>query len=160
MRGWLPAGLLLVSLNAAGDCRPTTPAVDDMAEAELVLAGPGGRTVSVAVRVADDFRKRAAGFQYICPESIEDTAIYFEFERPRRPSFHMNNVKAPLDIAFIDGDGVIVDIQQMEPYVLGAKHHDTYSPPGEVSAALEARAGYFSAQQITAGNWRVESLDP
>lgn len=155
----LLVGLLFVSLDAAGDCRPTTQALDDMAEAELVLAGPGGRSIRLAVRVADDFGERAAGFQHICPETIEETAIYFAFDRPRRPNFHMNNVKAPLDIAFIDSDGVIVDIQRMEPYVLGAKRRPTYGPPGDVAAALEARAGYFAGQQVTEGDWRVESLD-
>jgi uncharacterized protein len=159
MKRWLLAGLLLVSLNAAADCRQTTGAMDDMAEAKLVLAGPGERSVRLTVLVADDHRKRAAGFQHICPETIERTAIYFEFERLRRPNFHMNNVKAALDIAFIDAGGVIADIQRMEPYVLGARHHQTYSPPGEVAAALEVRAGYFAEQGITEGDWRVESLD-
>lgn len=158
MRHWLLVGLLIVSLDVAGDCRRNTQALDDMAKAELVLAGPGARLITLVVRVADDFRARAAGFQHICPETIEETAIYFAFDRPRRPSFHMKNVKAPLDIAFIDRDGVIVDIQRMEPYVLGAKHHETYSPPREVAATLEARAGFFAGQRVTAGDWRVESL--
>lgn len=159
MKYWLIAGLLLASLDAAADCQRTTPALDAMVEAELVLAGPGERLVRLAVRVADDYGERAAGFQYVCPETIEGTAIYFEFKRPRRPSFHMRNVKAPLDIAFIDTDGVIVDIQRMEPYILGAKQHRTYGPPGEVAAALEARAGYFAEQRITGRAWRIESLN-
>lgn len=157
MKHWLLAGLLLASLNAAADCRRTTSALDAMAEAELVMAGPG-RFVKLAVRVADDHRKRAAGFQHICPETIESTAIYFEFEQPRRPSFHMRNVKAPLDIAFIDAAGVIVSIQRMEPYVLGAQQYRTWGSTGEVAAALEARAGYFADAQITEGGWRIESL--
>ncbi len=68
----------------------------------------------------------------------------------------MRNVKAPLDIAFIDDDGQIVDIQRMEPYVLGAAREIYYSPPGPVAAALEARAGYFAEHGISAGSWRVE----
>ena len=156
MRTWLLAGLLLASLNAAADCRPTTRAMDAMSDAELVLAGPGDRAVRLGVLVADDYRERAAGFQHVCPETIEKTAIYFEFERLRRPSFHMRNVKAPLDIAFIDAHGVIVDIQRMEPYVLGARHYETYGPPREVAAALEVRAGYFAEQAITEADWTVQ----
>jgi len=157
MKHWLLAGVLLASFNAAADCRETTGALEAMEEAELVLAGPDGRRVRLVARVADDYRERAAGFQHVCPDTVDRTAIYFRFERTRRPNFHMRNVKAPLDIAFIDADGVIVDIQLMQPYVLGAKRHKTYGPPGEVAAALEARAGYFASQRITEGNWRVES---
>lgn len=158
MKGWLLCSLLVASFSAGADCAPTTSAMDAMAEGELVLAGPGERIVRLAVRVADDHRQRAAGFQHVCPETIEQTAIYFVFDRPRRPSFHMRNVKAPLDIAFMDADGVIVSIQRMEPYVLGARQHRTYGPQTEVAAALETRAGYFSGERITAGAWRVESL--
>lgn len=158
MRYWLLAGLLLASSTAAAvECRQATRAVAAMAEATLVITGPGDRSLRMAVRVADDYRERAAGFQHICPETIDNTIIYFVFNRPRVPSFHMRNVKAPLDIAFIDRDGVIVDIQRMEPYVLGATRHQTYGPPGEVVAALEARAGYFKDQGIDEGAWRIES---
>lgn len=158
MKRWLLAGLLLASLDAAADCQRTTSALDAMAEAELVMAGPGQRAVRLAVRVADDQRERAAGFQHICPETIDSTAIYFEFGRPRQPNFHMRNVKAPLDIAFIDAAGVIVSIQRMEPYVLGAQQHRTWGPGVAVAAALEARAGYFADARITEGEWRIEAL--
>lgn len=158
MKRWLLAGLLLAPLTAGADCLPTTRALEDMSPAELVLSASGQRPVTLAVRVADDPRERAAGFQYICPDTIDDTAIYFVFERSRRPSFHMRNVKAPLDIAFIDDDGVIVDIQRMLPYVVGARHHETYSPPGDVAAALEVHAGYFDEHGISAGDWRRQSL--
>jgi len=152
----LLAIMLLLPLPAAADCLQTTKAIEAMAETELVLAGPGERTVTLVVRVADDHRERAAGFQHVCPGTIANTAIYFEFRYQRRPSFHMHNVKAPLDIAFIDAAGIIVDIQLMKPYVLGASSNPTYSPPGEVAAALEARAGWFADAGITENDWRIE----
>lgn len=159
MKRWLLYGLALASLDAGAACQPTTEPLDDMGEADVILAGPGDRRVRLRVRVADDHRERAAGFQYICPETIAATAIYFVFERLRRPSFHMHNVKAPLDIAFIDADGVIVSIQRMEPYVVGAREQKTYGPQTGVAGALEARAGYFSSERITEDEWRVESLE-
>lgn len=152
--------LLPVALDAAADCQPTTADLENMARADLVLAGPGRETVRLGVRVADEGRERAAGFQHICPATIDDTAIYFVFARPRRPSFHMRNVKAPLDIAFIDAAGAIVNIQRMEPYVLGATDNPTYGPAAAVATALEVRAGYFAENRISEGEWRVESLEP
>jgi len=150
--------LSLFSLQACAGCRETTPELSGMEQAELALNGPGDASVTIDVRVADDYRERGGGFQHICPETIERTAIYFVFSRTRRPHFHMRNVKAPLDIAFIDEDGLIVDIQRMEPYVLGAVDQPTYSPPGPVSSALETRAGYLAEAGITAGSWTVRRL--
>lgn len=158
MRAWLFAGLLLAGLQAGAVCKDATDSLKSMVVGELKLEGPAEQSLTLTVRVADDARKRGAGFQYICPETVAKTSIYFVFDRIRRPSFHMRNVRAPLDIAFIDGDGLIVDIQRMEPYVLGAAEDTYYSPPGRVAAALETRAGYFSEKQITAGNWRIKRL--
>lgn len=158
MRAWLVVALLLASLPVQAACRDTTESLSAMAYRELVMIGPGGRSVTLAVRVADDPHERSAGFQHICPEVVENTNIYFEFDRVRRPSFHMRNVWAPLDIAFIDPNGVVMDIQRMEPYVRGATEETYYSPPGKVAGALETRAGYFAAQEITAGDWKIERL--
>lgn len=158
MKWWLLAALVFVASSAGADCRVSTPALDSMTGGRLTLQGPGGRTVDLAVRIADDNRERGGGFQYICPQTIDTTAIYFEFDRAYRPSFHMHNVEAPLDIAFVDPRGVILDIQRMEPYTLGAAHFRYYSPPGAVAAALETRAGYFEEKGITAGDWSVKAL--
>lgn len=157
MRGWWIGVLMLVGLPAAADCVDATDTLRSMSHDEVTLHGPAGKSVVVEVRMADDARKRAAGFQHICPAAIERTAIYFAFDRARRPNFHMRNVEAPLDIAFIDGDGLIVDIQRMDPYVLGAAREIYYSPPGPVVAALEARAGFFSEHGVSADGWRVEA---
>jgi len=158
MRGWLFAALLLSGAPALPACVDATDSLNDMAAAELTLAGPAGRYLTLPVRVADDARERSAGFQHICPGTIDTTSIYFVFDRVRRPSFHMRNVWAPLDIAFVDREGVIVDIQHMEPYIRGSMKETFYSPPGKVAAALETRAGFFSEQHLTAGDWRIESL--
>ncbi|MBS1270784.1 MAG: hypothetical protein MAG794_01752 [Gammaproteobacteria bacterium] len=158
MRWCLLAVLLPAALNAGADCRQTTAALDSMSGAELILAGPEKESIKLAVRVADDYRERAGGFQYVCPETIQSTAIYFLFERSRHANFHMRNVKAPLDIAFIDESGSIVDIQRMEPAVLGTARHRYYSPRRPVAAALETRAGYFIEQRITVEQWKIERL--
>jgi len=155
MKAWLTAVLLLAALPAGADCVDATGALRGMARGEVVLHGPAGEAVKLEARVADEARERSAGFQHICPDVVARTAIYFEFARPRRPSFHMHNVKAPLDIAFIDGGGAVVDIQRMEPYVAGAARQVYYSPPTPVAAALEARAGFFAEHGIHAGGWRV-----
>lgn len=91
------------------------------------------------------------GFQFACPETIQQTQILFEFRTSYTPRFHMQNVYAALDIAFIDENKIIVDIQTMQPYDQ-ASPIVLYQPPQPVRFALEAHAGYFVSKKIVAGD--------
>lgn len=123
---------------------------------EALLNGPDSRRIALAVHIADDGNERAAGFQQICPQVAEHTAILFLFERTHIPSFHMSNVHMPLDIAFIDAAGIIRDIQTMSPYIIGKQSQKRlWSPPTPVRAALEVKAGLFSELGITPDDWSV-----
>lgn len=123
---------------------------------EAHLVGPDSRRVALQVNIADEGDERRAGFQQICPEVADDTAILFLFRQTHIPSFHMNNVYMPLDIAFIDEAGVIRDIQTMSPYVIGKQGQKRlWSPPTPVRAALEVRAGLFSELRIIPDKWSV-----
>lgn len=149
-------GCVLVTSVLSADCQSSTPTIDAMVQATVRVNGEDNHTISVSV--ADSATKRAAGFQYVCEARIQKTAILFVFDAPLRPSFHMRNVLAPLDIAFIDGNGQIVDIQTMHTYILGSLQRPTYAPPMPVIAALETRAGYFDDHNIEVGdvlNWAL-----
>lgn len=151
--------LLVVFLFApsaiAATCQSSTDGVDSMDSKDVVIERAAGENLSFEMLVADENDERAAGFQHICPEVIEDTLILFIFPRDYLASFHMRNVHAPLDIAFIDSTGLVIDIQTMHPYVLGARDHPLYSPPSPARAALEADVGFFESNGIEAGTSRV-----
>ncbi|MDJ0958008.1 MAG: DUF192 domain-containing protein [Arenicellales bacterium] len=154
--------LLLTSISAfspfafAQSCSKTTPELIKMEVRDAHLIGPDLQRVTLKVRVADTGSKRAAGFQYICPEVAEHTSILFLFAQSHIPNFHMNNVYMPLDIAFIDKDGRIRDIQTMNPVVLGKKNQPRlWSPKTPVSAALEVKGGLFEQLGVTADEWSV-----
>ena len=104
--------------------------------------------------------KRATSSECVhCPETIEQMKILFVFERSGRGAFHMHNVVAPLDIAFVADDGTIVDVQQMLPYADPAKPR-YYAPGAPYRYALEARVGFFAEHGLAAGRGRfdVDSL--
>lgn len=123
---------------------------------EVHLEGPQSRRIVLTVHVADDRSERAAGFQTLCPEVAQRTSILFWFRRSHVPSFHMNNVHMPLDIAFIDEAGIIRDIQTMLPYIIGKQNQQRlWSPPVPVKAALEVKAGLFDELGVTAGDWSL-----
>lgn len=123
----------------------------------ITITRDDGTEVQLSVKLADDVRERAAGFQHICPETINETPILFLFPRPTPVAFHMRNVHAPLDIAFIDADGRIVDIQRMAVYAADPENtiNRYYRPRAPITAALETRVGLFATLGVTAGNARI-----
>jgi uncharacterized protein len=106
--------------------------------------------LTVSVKVADDDEQRAAGFQCAASDEIERTKILFDFGDERNTAFHMQNVAAPLDIAFAKGDGRIFSVQRMVPSPTALYH-----PLGTFRYALETRAGFFEQQGIRAGEARL-----
>ena len=106
----------------------------------------GPKTLRVSVKVADDDEQRAAGFQCATRADIERTKILFDFGAEITTAFHMQNVAAPLDIAFAKADGRIFSVQRMAPSPTAL-----YQPMGTFRYALETRAGFFEQQGIRAG---------
>ena len=76
--------------------------------------------------------------------------MLFVYPEEQILSFWMRNTRIPLDIAFIDRNGFILEIQQMEP-------HDDVSHASKQPAmyALELRKGWFEDHGVEPGE-RVE----
>ena len=106
-----------------------------------------GIEISLDVLVADDGFERASGFQHICPEVIERTLILFRFPQELSGRFHMQNVHAPLDIAFMGSNGNVESVLLMQTYTQDER--PLYGPPGRFQYALEARAGFFQSHAIS-----------
>ena len=128
-------------------CRESTPAVESMEWARLQA---GDR--QLRVRVAATERQRMAGMQRLCPGQIARAPILFLLEEERRAAFHMQNVHAPLDIAFIAADGRVAAVDRMP---VGG---DAMAPV-PVTAVLEAEAGAFARWGLRVGDrvdWSLE----
>ncbi len=146
---------ILLTAPAAGvaaECQPHTAEFSAMKQAELVILRAAGGELRIATRVADEASERAAGYQHICPRTIETSTILFLFTRPVRTAFHMHNVHAPLDIAFIGDDGRIREVLRMQPYQLASRTHPVYQPQQAFIAALEAPAGFFADNKVAVGD--------
>jgi uncharacterized membrane protein (UPF0127 family) len=152
----LAAGLValawwLISL-AQGDYR-TTPEFRKMEVAEITIITAAGLEVKLTVRLADEEEEQLAGFQHIGRRVIARSLILFVFPWEIAGKFHMRNVVAPLDIAFIRGDGEIFAILRMEP------GPELYGPNEPFKYALEAPEGLFAERGITPGSRLVLPLD-
>jgi len=115
-------------------------------ETTLAIISSLGERVIVRVEVADTNEERARGLMER-PELAEDAGMLFVLDRPQKPGFWMRNTLVPLSIAFIDADGRIVDIQDMEP--LDETRHFPAEP---ASYALEVNQGFFRERGVEVGN--------
>ncbi|MFP4649058.1 MAG: DUF192 domain-containing protein [Halorhodospira sp.] len=115
------AALALILLVA-----PSTTALESMPRGLLLIDGE-----PVAARIADTPEARARGFQHADEAQLRSERIYFRWETPQRPSFHMHNVAAALAIVWIDARDRVIGIDRMDPEQAG------YQPPWPAQAALE-----------------------
>ncbi|MEO5699417.1 MAG: DUF192 domain-containing protein [Casimicrobiaceae bacterium] len=81
-----------------------------------------------------------------------DTGMIFVFPRAEPQGFWMKNTYVPLSIAFIDGEGRIVNIEDMTPLT-----ETTHWSRGPAQFALEMRKGWFREHGVGAGE-RVGGL--
>lgn len=104
----------------------------------------GGEEVTVEVAETEGQRQRGL----MGRDSLrEDHGMLFVYSRPQTLSFWMRNTDIPLDIAYISQDGVIVDIQHMEP------HTDEQHPSREPALyALEMARGWFEEHGVEVGD--------
>jgi len=77
----------------------------------------------------------------------KDEGMLFIFETEDRHGFWMKNTFIPLSIAFIDKNGKIAWITDMQPLTL-----DSHVPPQPILYALEMNKGWFSSHGIKAGD--------
>lgn len=105
---------------------PRFTPVEQMPVAQIRIDGQ-----PMEVRLAQTSAHKAQGFQGADAQTLAEEMIYFSWQIPKRPSFHMRNVKSPLAIAWIDAEEHVVGVDIMEPEESG------YRPPLPVNAALE-----------------------
>ena len=150
------AALALLSLWPAGsapaadspECPRWREAFASMPSQMLTIQA-GSRSLALRVKTADTSERQAGGFQCATVEEIQRNLILFDFGDEVVTQFHMNNVKAALDIAFVKADGRIFAILKMEPST------NLYGPMGSFRYAIEARAGFFESQGIRQGEARL-----
>jgi uncharacterized membrane protein (UPF0127 family) len=154
----LAATLLLAVVAPAAPAQAPAPNPECARWREAFVSMPmrmtsvqaGSRTLALRVKLADTGDRQAAGFQCATPEEIKRHLILFDFGKEIYTQFHMQNVPAALDIAFIKADGRIFAIVRMDP-----SPTELYGPLGPFRYALEAHAGFFASQGIHQGEARL-----
>ena len=114
------------------------------ATAATILVVFGSDTVRAEVADTPETRGQGLMFRDAVPDG---TGMLFVWDREGERSLWMQNTYVALDVAFIDRNFRIVDIQQMEPQTTDI--HDGASP---AMFALEVRQGWFAEKGIVVGD--------
>ena len=139
------AALPLANPEAEDWPDPRAPASSDpAATAATVLVIFGSDTVRA--EVANTSETRGQGLMY--RDAVPDgTGMLFVWDTEGERSIWMQNTYVALDVAFIDRNFRVVDIQQLEPETTDI--HDGASP---AMFALEVRQGWFAEKGIVVGD--------
>lgn len=80
-------------------------------------------------------------------EMAESEGMLFVFSQPQRTSFYMKNTYVPLSCAYIDTEGVISEIHDLEPL------NETPVPAKtkNIQFVLEVKRGWFERNGIGVG---------
>jgi len=85
-------------------------------------------------------------------ESLEkDRGMLFIFEDTDHHSFHMKNTFIPLDIAFINEEGRIESIKELNPHSVIPVY-----PDGKIRYAIEVNRGWFAENGVVVGDAILE----
>lgn len=102
------------------------------------------------IEIADtpDLQQQGLMFRKNLPN---DQGMLFKFRRPQRLSFWGLNTYLPLDIAFIDEDGVIESIERIKPMSMKM----VVSQSSRCNRAIETNEGFFKYHGIKPGDKAV-----
>lgn len=77
----------------------------------------------------------------------ENAGMLFVFSVPHRASFWMKNCPLPLSAAYIDPEGVILEIHDLQPH----NTNSVVASSEQVQFVLEANQGWFGRHHVTPG---------
>ena len=77
----------------------------------------------------------------------ENSGMLFVFDSTDHHSFHMKNTTIPLDVAFINEEGIVEEIMELIPL-----HLTPVTSHSKVRYALEVNHGWFEANNVNPGD--------
>lgn len=147
----LMAALLFALILQGISCTPKPPEkLDAWGTVDMTIGSQKFR-----LWVADDAGEQEQGLMHVTADrmsALEDgteRGMLFVFDHERILSFWMKNTIIPLDIAYVDQDGIIVSIYTMVPLDV---RHNQYASARPARFAIEVNAGVYERFGIAEGD--------
>lgn len=133
----LPRFLAILLLAGAALARADT----SLPVRELHVAG---QALKVEVAATEAQRERGLMFRESMPA---DQGMLFIFDDPGYYAMWMKNTLIPLSVAYLDRDGKVLNILDMEPQTL-----ESHMAAGPAVYAIETNKGWFERHHVKAGD--------
>ena len=137
-----PPAMLRVLALAALLLAPQSPLADAAMRTLQLRIG----NHPLKVEVAENDAQRMKGLMNRDKLGRND-GMLFIFEEPAYQAMWMKNTLIPLSVAFLDRDGTILNIRDMQPQTL-----DSHMSAGPALYAVETNRGWFAERGIKAGD--------
>jgi len=158
MKRWHILTLLLalaVGAGGSGGCsEPASPAAGAVANPSLPTAAQpklqtmklwlGAEEMIAELALTDKQMQTGMMFR---TNLAENAGMLFVFPRPHQARFWMKNCPLPLSAAYIDPEGVILEIHDLQPH----NTNDVVAASDRVQFVLEANQGWFGRHNVTPG---------
>ncbi len=125
------------------------PLIKGWPSGELVISREGQTLLELRVEIASTKERRAEGLMGV-KSMPAGAGMVFEFGYSHRGAFYMKDTLIPLDIAFWNEEGKIVDILQMPPCEAEPCPH--YPPSANYVSAVEVNMGLMQASGVSIGD--------
>ena len=146
---WKLAAIATCCLLLAACNRQDGPLEPGSPDHRVSFTSASGSGAELDVWVADSDEERAQGLMGV-EQLDEDHGMAFVFDEPSMGFFWMKNTLIPLSIAFVDEQGAIVSVLDMEP--CESDSCPSYWSEAPYVLAVEANAGYFERRGIGPGD--------
>jgi uncharacterized protein len=120
------------------------------AELPVITLTIGGHKLTAEVAATEPRRALGLMHRRMLPEN---RGMLFVFPDVARHGMWMMNTYIPLSVAFLDADGVIINIEDMQPH-----SRETHSARRPAKYALETNQGWFRKRGVEPGA-KVEGLE-
>ena len=134
--------LMAILVALTGPLAALTPPQPELPKIALTI-----RDVRIEAEVADDPDEKTIGLMGR-KELAEGQGMLFVFSRPQPMGFWMKDTLIPLSIAYLNAEGIIREIHDMQPL----EENPTPSVFQDLVYALEVPQGWFAKNGILAGD--------
>ncbi|MBN9409325.1 MAG: DUF192 domain-containing protein [Burkholderiales bacterium] len=141
----LVVGVVTTVTSAPATAQPTTTAAQGTPQLNLPRVRLTAGMHLIDAQVARTPDQQATGLMFRQDMPINE-GMLFVFDQPRQQCFWMKNTLIPLTAAFVDDDGTIVNLADMQP--LSTASHCSTRP---VRYVLEMNQGWFARKGLKAG---------
>jgi len=101
------------TMNVRSDSR-VTRALGNMPVGTVDIVNDMGEVVTLSVHIAETNDARQAGFKGVGTQVVSESAILYRYLRNTTVSHNTEKVRAPLDMAFFDEDGILLNVVRAE----------------------------------------------